>query len=828
MSIRSYFLTAIFWAALGGVLVGYIQVWQGKRVFAAGAAMRDNERLVAELESASSGVSAFFTLADLYLGSQQTYVLNAVGRQQKAVAARFLDLRSFELPEKGRLAVADLNERFGELERILNASGEAEGHAARLIAFDETSTDMTSVLVGLKERSMARSDVLREDRISIESATIPIFALSAGVFVIGCIGLLGWIRHRLTDPIQKLAESAEAISGAGVPFAAPRMFAKEHRSLAESLGQMTSDLEQTVKDRTAELASEVRLHERTSAQLNTLQKLSDSISRENEVSAVAETVARFLQDRFAYANVTVMWFDEREEELVAAHVAGVFSNMIPEDYRQGIAHGVMGKAARGKEPVIVADVRACEEFFELDGMAVRSEAAYPLLAGERLLGMLNIDSSEADAFPAERQKFLQSVADSLAVAFQRAELIEKLGSELAERERAEQALSESEARFRQSQKLESIGRLAAGVAHDFNNLLTVIQGNATMILEEEVLDEEVREMSEQIEAASGKAAELTRHLLVFSRKHPMRRRPIDLYELIQSMIKMLDRMLGGDISVKTRFEGASGGVNADGTMLEQVLMNLAVNARDAMPKGGQLVVACESSIITEEDLGFHPEGRAGKFICMWVEDTGGGISREHRERLFEPFFTTKKVGQGTGLGLSTVYGIVKEHEGWIELVSEEGFGSRFLVYLPAVDLDEEEIVEVDLPPVKGGTETILLVEDEAFVNSMVTGILKKQGYRVLRASNGEEALEVWKHERENIDLLFTDMVMPGSYSGRDLAEALSLESPELKVLYTSGYSVELAREAAELLAGNNFLQKPYPSRELLRIVRARLDQGPEN
>ena len=288
-------------------------------------------------------------------------------------------------------------------------------------------------------------------------------------------------------------------------------------------------------------------------------------------------------------------------------------------------------------------------------------AAYPLLAGKQLLGVLNIDSSEADSFPSERQKFLQSVADNLAVAFQR----------------AEQALSESEARFRQSQKLESIGRLAAGVAHDFNNLLTVIHGNAMMILKEEVLDEEVREMSEQIEAASGKAAELTRHLLVFSRKHPMRRRPIDLFELIQSMIKILDRMLGGDISVKTRFEGATGGVNADGTMLEQVLMNLAVNARDAMPKGGQLVVAGESAFITEEDLGFHLEGRVGKYICMWVEDTGGGISREHRERLFEPFFTTKRVGQGIGLGLATDYGIVKGHGGGSNWSAKKGLAVGF-------------------------------------------------------------------------------------------------------------------------------------------------------
>jgi CheY-like chemotaxis protein len=255
-----------------------------------------------------------------------------------------------------------------------------------------------------------------------------------------------------------------------------------------------------------------------------------------------------------------------------------------------------------------------------------------------------------------------------------------------------------------------------------------------------------------------------------------------------------------------------------------VLLNLAVNARDAMPKGGQLTIRIIVTDIRENHLAQHPEARLGRFVCLTVADTGCGIAPEILPRIFEPFFTTKEIGKGTGLGLATVYGVVKQHEGWIEIETEVGHGATFRVYLPAsgqaAPAAEEKTVEA---PVRGGTETVLVVEDEAPVRELVCSLLSGHGYNVLHARSGPRALEIWQEKRDQIDLLFTDLVMPDRMNGRELAERLWAERPELKVIFTSGYSADVVGKDFVLRAGLNYLQKPYHPQKLALAVRDCLD-----
>jgi signal transduction histidine kinase/ActR/RegA family two-component response regulator len=382
-----------------------------------------------------------------------------------------------------------------------------------------------------------------------------------------------------------------------------------------------------------------------------------------------------------------------------------------------------------------------------------------------------------------------------------------------------------EAQLRHSVKMEAVGQLAAGVAHDFNNILTIIQGHADLLLQSKPLAPPTEKSLRQIWSAADRAGKLIQQLLMFSRKQVMQPRYIDLNEIISNVSPMLQRMMGEHIAFEYTPVPNLPAIYADVGMIEQVLVNLSINARDAMPNGGRLVISAAPRVLEPVACVLNPEARPGHFVCLSVSDTGGGMDNATLSHLFEPFFTTKEIGKGTGLGLATVYGIVKQHQGWIIVESKLGAGSTFTLFLPCVSRPADIPTPQSQSQLQAatGSETLLVVEDEPSLRELVVRILELCGYRIYQAQNGVEALQVWEQHRHEIDLLLTDMVMPEGISGRQLAERLQKEDPALKVIYTSGYSPGMAGKDIALLEGFNFLAKPYPPSRLAQVVRECLD-----
>ncbi|MBI5710927.1 MAG: response regulator [Candidatus Eisenbacteria bacterium] len=379
-----------------------------------------------------------------------------------------------------------------------------------------------------------------------------------------------------------------------------------------------------------------------------------------------------------------------------------------------------------------------------------------------------------------------------------------------------------ELQLNQSQKMEAVGRLAGGVAHDFNNLLTVILGYGNLLLDQLTENPLLSEEVEEIKRAATRAATLTQQLLAFSRKQVLSLRVLDLNAVVDGMNLMLKRLVGENVRLEMRLDHALGRVKVDPGQIEQVVMNLAVNASDAMPDGGHLLVET-SNVELDNSYARRRAVTPGRYVMLAVTDTGIGMDEATQARLFEPFFTTKEPGKGTGLGLSTVYGIVRQCGGNIFVYSEPGKGSSFKIYLPRVD--EPAAAREGPPPPRGGTrgtETVLLVEDEPLVRSYVHDVLRKNGYRVLEVPNGDEAIGRSAGHREPIHILVTDVVMPG-ISGLDLAKQLAGSRPGLRVLYLSGYTGDLVEQQGVLEPGSAFLQKPFTPDALLRKVRELLD-----
>ena len=380
-----------------------------------------------------------------------------------------------------------------------------------------------------------------------------------------------------------------------------------------------------------------------------------------------------------------------------------------------------------------------------------------------------------------------------------------------------------ERQLRQAQKMEAVGQLAAGVAHDFNNILTVIQGH-TGLLQQNLPDSDPKADSlHQIIKSSARASALIRQLLMFSRKQVMQFRHQNLNETLRSAITMLERLVGSHVQIELRPQEAIPAINADTSMLEQIVMNLAVNAHDAMPNGGRITISTTVDSIQRGPTAMDPEERDGQFVCMAFSDSGTGMDAEVLGKIFEPFFTTKAVGKGTGLGLSTVFGIVRQHQGWLEVESTPNVGTTFRAYFPASQQAAERTESSLDPMLSTGRETVLVAEDEDALREMVVMILRMQGYNVLEASSGHHALEIWEGSAQPIDLLVTDMIMPGGIMGSELAERLKARSPGLKVIYSSGYSPGMAGKDISLLEGRNFLPKPYSIGKLAQFVRECLD-----
>jgi PAS domain S-box-containing protein len=447
-----------------------------------------------------------------------------------------------------------------------------------------------------------------------------------------------------------------------------------------------------------------------------------------------------------------------------------------------------------------------------------------LLAGEVVWELLTPAAVAADAGAAARpregeyrRKDGQRTPVLVAVAELEGGENISIALDLSERKRLEE-------QFRQAQKMEAVGRLAGGIAHDFNNVLSVVLGYSEMICTDLKPDEPLRADVEEVRMAAVRATDLTRQLLAFSRQQVLEPKVLSLHRSLAGMEKLLRRLLGADVMLTLLTDNELWPIKADPGQIEQIVMNLAVNARDAMPQGGKLTIQTDNVTLDADYAALHHDVRPGDYVMFAVSDTGCGMDSQTQARIFEPFFTTKEKGKGTGLGLATVFGIVKQSGGHIWVYSEPENGTTFKLYFPRTD-GAEKVVSEQAAPLESqrGNETILLVEDDAQVRALARSVLRRNGYVVLEAANGGEAILICEQYGAKIDLLLTDVVLP-LVSGRQLAERLSSMRPDIKVLFMSGYTDDAILQHGILDSGVAYLQKPLTPVSLTRKVRGVLDR----
>jgi signal transduction histidine kinase/ActR/RegA family two-component response regulator len=559
---------------------------------------------------------------------------------------------------------------------------------------------------------------------------------------------------------------------------------------------------------------ELKTHQR---RLESLLEVSRQLSKLQPVESLLDTIAEAC-GHLLHSESVGFWLIEGEELVVTGRWGDAREILVP---RLRLGESLSGRVAVSGEPLVVADLASDPRLLPAHREAscrlgYRGMLVVPVKIGERVAGVLSIRTKRPGGFSAEDVTVATAFASQAAVALENSRLYQ-------ETRRAYEELSDTQDQLTQARKLEAVGRLAGGVAHDFNNLLTIMIGRSQLLLRRVGAQDAVRPEIELIEQAAEQAADLTRQLLAFSRKQVLQPTVLDLTSLVLRMGEMLRRLIGEDITLATVLDPALGSVKADPSQIEQVIINLAANARDAMPDGGRLTIETANVDLDAAYAGRHVGVRPGPHVMLAVSDTGIGMDPETQAHIFEPFFTTKGPGLGTGLGLATVHGVVKQSGGNIWIYSEPGRGTTFKIYLPRV----EEAVEAALPdsgPVElaQGHETILLVEDEDGVRTLARDVLRAQGYAVLEAHDGREALRLSAHHPGAIHLLLTDVVMP-FMSGRELAGRLAPSRPGMPVIYMSGYTDNAVVHHGVLDPNTLFVQKPFTPDGLLRKVREVLD-----
>jgi len=581
------------------------------------------------------------------------------------------------------------------------------------------------------------------------------------------------------------------------------------------------------------------------AQLSALYDISSALNSISDLDVLLESIIQKTVETLNAEGASVVLWDQQQDRLyfpVVASEEGEVERRLRRIYLPTNA-GIAGWVFREGKPALVPDVNADERFYrEADRhteFVTKSVLCVPLRVEGRIIGAIEAVNKKEGMFTEDDLQLLEAMADNVAVSIERANLHQDLkeAESLLRRQNAElkQALEaletemarrqQLEEQLRQSQKMEAIGQLAGDVAHDFGNLLQVIMGYSEPSLTSVFNRDMLCECIEKIRKAGERAATLTRQLLAFSRKQTLQMQVISLNSPVADMGKVLKRFIRENIELVTELSPEIMPVRADPGQIEQVIMNLVINARDAMPEGGRLTIRTENVVLDEEQCKSLPESRPGRFVCLSVSDTGTGMSKEILQRVFEPFFTTKEPGKGTGLGLSIVYGIVKQHDGWINVYSEPGKGATFKVYIPIVSEKPEEKAEEKIPleEFSGRGERILVVEDEPAVLEYNAEVLREMGYTVFEAEDAEEAIDIFEKENGNFDLIFADVVLHGK-SGLQLADQLLSVKPDLRVLLCSGYTDykmhwQIVREREF-----QFLQKPYSLVDLLRSVRETIER----
>ncbi|MBA4150533.1 MAG: response regulator [Verrucomicrobia bacterium] len=590
-----------------------------------------------------------------------------------------------------------------------------------------------------------------------------------------------------------------------------------YRLRLRNLKMREQDLLATVSDRTKELRQEIIERKQAEKRSTVLSRLGQRLSLVSSSEEAAQVIVEAADELIGWDACSLYSYDAAEDKgshlLFFDVINGERQNLISTKRQMEMSPVARRTLQRGAQLILRKEPITANQDHHPFGDKSRPSASLmfvPICKGEKTVGILSIQSYKVNAYTPTDLDTLQALADYCGGTF--------------EQIRAEAALKQSQQIVLRQERLAAVGQLSAGVAHEFNNILTIIKGHATLLLEDSNISGEAAQSVEQINNSTERAANLTRQMLAFSRKQVLQPRTIELNGITSEVAKMLGRLIGENISICCNLQPKLPLICADPGMIEQIIINLALNARDAMPKGGELIINTCSTQISDTHIRNRSEAYTGSFVCLTVADTGCGMDEEIQAKLFEPFFTTKEVGKGTGLGLSTVYGIVKQHQGWIEVTSKLGMGTAFNIFFPVdakAKLGGPETISKS--EIKRGLETILFVEDEPDIRQLARQVLEQWGYSVIEAASGVEALRIWSDRKADIQLLLTDMVMPGGVSGGELARRLEADKPGLKVIYMSGYSVEILEKDLREKKNFRFLEKPYTPQMMIQLVRECLD-----